>query len=294
MVGVFSWQADVLQSAALSLPWSIGGCGNSVIDFLFTYSQIAATLARLLRVRFIDGNYATAGPVARALRQVIFLNNTSYYTQRNQELNRLSMLARQLKTIEAHDSDLLEVFRRMLVKGDDAEYAGCRFEVTVCATLIANKIPFVKSEAPDFTLVLPSGHAMIECTSTRLTENKTDSLTYKICSAVRKKGEKTYAIPSTSLFIDVTNVFFHMDAQERDNNIEDVLAEVQDAVFSTSLGNVILFAFLFEEGESSPDPSLFAWRIDNETIAQELLDVLDTLFPGDLSNPKVASIPSIT
>lgn len=258
---------------------------------MLSFAAVTQTLARLLKVRFLPGKGAAEGPVGRSLESVLELHNLGDFAARDHELNRLSLLARQLKTIETHDAALLEHFRRKLGTGNEGEYAGARFEVTVCAMLIANKLAFSKGEAPDFTVTVSPGSALVECTTAQLSAPKEGDLKYKITSALRAKAAKPYAGPDLALFVEVTNLLHHMSQSSIHTNLDNVLAAITADLRSTSVGSVVLFSYLFEAGDASPDPSVRAWRLDNLDVAPPLRALLNLLFPGALGPPDVSAIP---
>ena len=88
------------------------------------------------------------------------------------------------------------------------------FELYIQWTLIQKQIVFSKSERPDFIIEFNASNVYLECTSAQFDLNKmpTENEVFKkIKSVVRAKLTSGYLNSSTALFIDITNLVYHLE-----------------------------------------------------------------------------------
>lgn len=192
-----------------------------------------------------------------------------------------------METISKYDRDLFRHFRKKLLRCSADNYFGLRLELRIAATLLIRKIPFNKSEAPDFIL---GSNVGIECTSAHLDlqdlKNPNDVL-YKVKAAIAQKSDYHYKTKSTILAIDVSNLLFH-EGQEQ---CAQILADkdkstplIRGMINDTPFQSVLYFCYAWiplPVGNDVELKSLHA-RVDRENIDVPSKAFLDSQYPfGD-------------
>jgi len=186
--------------------------------------------------------------------------------------------------------DLLQQFKRRLRKASLQNYFGLRLEIRIAAKLIKDKIPFEKSEAPDFKLddVTRWPGVGIECTSAHLdlecAKRPVDVL-YKVIRAIESKTEDRYATPLTILAVDASNLLFH-EGHEECNKIlgdKDVSnPHLQGPVDASVFQSALYFTFASEPLKDGAGSDYLRVRIDRNGIDARCKDFLDLEWPfGD-------------
>lgn len=256
-----------------------------MLDFLVRLGSVTTELNRLLGMRFVPGHSCNNTPIGRAIASLIPLRNSGNLFESNFELLRLAFLVKHLKEIEQSDSRLLQHFRREFRRaGNSDSYYGVRFEAYVAANLVRNKIPFKKSEAPDFLI---RGDSLgIECTSVRIRSlpRKSD-YGYKILSAVKKKVESGSHKPEAALFIDVTNIAYNSSAIDTGY----LRRTATDAIQTCSFGAIVLFVYMFNHGLQRIEANYI--RVDSSHILSSLNELLNRLCPIEGHEVSSYSIP---
>ena len=260
-----------------------------MLDFIFYYSQLALTLARLLGVRFVPGK-GLEGVVGKVLAQVMIYHNSQNFEFRNRELTRLSLLASELTDIEAHSSALLAKFRNVY-RYNRADYYGFRIEVATASFFIRRNIDFDKTESPDYVVNRSNGEQMfVECGSAHLNKAQNRSVGYKISSAVAGKVKLPYLNLRTALFVDVTNVIHHTLASQNYLQQSEIEALVRTEMRGQPIGATVLFFYMLDK-----DKDYFSHnsiRVDNEGIDPLLLGFLDEQFPEPVDEVSNYTIPN--
>jgi len=236
-------------------------------------------LKGLLGKQLIEGHSFAKHPIRQSINRVLTYHDRGDYANRDYENSSLSLFAKNLKEIESHDKKLLRVFRRALQSCNDDTYFGVRFEVSMAASLIRSKVPFVKTERPDFTLLDHWDGVCIECGSAHLSEPKIRiaDLKYKIGSVIREKSQYDYCNASNALFIDFTNINYHSTLQEILPGVDESKSYVADQLKRSGFGSVVLWTYII-----NLDIQKYEWkytRIDNKMPNQLLMRFLDTLYP---------------
>jgi hypothetical protein len=210
--------------------------------------------------------------------QVLLYHNKGDYEARDHQLTRLALLRSELQEIEKHDPELLAIFRNMY-RYNRADYYGFRLEVATASLLIRRKIPFEKTERPDFVLKTKSGDSLfIECGSVHLTKGKNRPVDYKLASAINGKLKMPYMNRQTLLFVDVTNIIHHSLKSEHYLGPTDLERVVRNSISGQMVGAVILVFYILDK-----DRKHFWYnsqRIDNEEMHPSLLQFLDEQFLG--------------
>jgi len=149
-------------------------------------------------------------PITKTLIQIEKFHNEREFEMRDMLHGKIFLLLKHLLEIEEFDVALLEKFRNKLKKVTDNEYFGERLEINVARSLIEKKIPFTKSERPDF-IKINDKDIKIECTSSHLEVKLTSEkgILNKIRRTVNKKANESYANEKTALVVDFTNLYYN-------------------------------------------------------------------------------------
>jgi hypothetical protein len=255
-----------------------------MLDFMISFGGVASEMSDLLRARFVPGAKAQDGEVGRALRRTLELHNAGRCFERDVELARLALLARQLREIETARPDVLDTDLRRRLLGARDDYHGARQEVTVARALIQAGLQFEHEPKgrPDFVVQGPAGEAGIECTSVHLQRPKAGNLAYKPQSAMRAKAAKPYAGPSVALGIGTTNV-------ERVDELDRL--ELAGPLAATPYGSLFLFTSLVNLDVDPPAFESNYRRTDALSITPELLGLLDALWPRGRHGVEYSFVP---
>ena len=104
--------------------------------WFLNYINSVKELNRLLGLSFIwDGEeYESVGartPIGEAVKMVCVFHNKRDYSSRNVEIAKLSMLVKNLQTIEIHEQILLNDFKKIIrnTSKDWGTYFGVRMEI---------------------------------------------------------------------------------------------------------------------------------------------------------------------
>ena len=250
------------------------GASGDPLEFLMRLGSQVLEINRMLGTRYVPGHACMDTPIGRDLAGMLEHHNEGRYDLRDFELLRLAMLVKSLKEIEASRPDLLQHYKRELKRSSSSiGYYGIRFELNIAASLTRRGISFSKTEAPDFTI--DEAAAGIECTSARLAKAKPGTdLSYKIAACITKKAAGSYVRPSVALFVDITNLFFHMGWPEVRSLRETLRESVQDSDF----GCVMLFAYFINPGMQRFESSYI--RHDAAGMSSGLECILDASFPS--------------
>lgn len=243
-----------------------------------------ADLSATTGLTLVTGHRDFSSPVGRGIEAAVTLFNEGFTEAAMFELLRLRFLAKHLSDVAARDAKLARGFRRQLKRdgGSDAFY-GLRFEINIAASLSRNGIRFLKSESPDFRV----GPAFIECSSCRIDGYpEKESYHYKLASVIRRKQEMKYAIPSTALFVDMTNIWSRTGSVSKG----EWKRVVEESVASGKYGSVVMFAYLLDFS-SRGIKSIYS-RQDLGWIDCSLASLLDGLFPvghHEIDNGRIPS-----
>jgi hypothetical protein len=213
------------------------------------------------------------------MTEILEHHNAGRYLQRDVELQRMGLLAKELGEIQMAEPNVLKLFRRAIFRAKDSDdFFGIRFEVNVAATLIRNSVQFTKSESPDFGIVEDTIGLGIECTSARLREAKPSrNLYYKIEAKVNEKERKPYSSSGTALFVDITNLAFHSVATSQGLTTLLDRERLRRLVQTHSFGSIALFNFLWNNDLNRYESAYI--RIDHSAIPEQLKRVLDKFIP---------------
>jgi hypothetical protein len=248
-----------------------------MLNTILRFNNIVMELNKILRMKFIKGNKDYHHPIGQTLYRALDNYNKRDDIQAQLEFARMDFFIVHLKRIEQNDSNMLKDFRE-LIKKQPENFPGYRFEVGIAASLFQKKIKFNKQESPDFKLVDDRYRdVFIECGSSRLSKNKDVDIIYKIHSIINKKGKKKYASNNTALFLDVTNIFFYLQQNNRHPDNKEIREGILDCLRDNNFGNVTLFINLLNK-EFDRFESTYL-RVDNELIDRNLLLFLDDNYP---------------
>jgi hypothetical protein len=246
------------------------------------YRAIILALNRLFGVDFTKDNLT--GPLAKSVLMVQELYEKGHTDLCDIELIKLHILTTNLLAIEAYDPALLKVFLRGLKSGRIDDYIGTRCEIDTACTLILNKVPFTKTESPDFTITGTSTTFYIECSSVHLSTPKNADLRYKIESVIKKKAAEPYCNDYTALFIEFTNVQFHSQVTSVKLEPAALRAYFPAVVNKTNFGSVFLFTFIVDLDEPVSKGAWYWVRFDNTTANPEFLEFLNQTYPTNKKN----------
>jgi hypothetical protein len=192
-----------------------------------------------------------------------------------------------MERILRYNRDLFKHFRKKLLRCSADNYFGLRLELRIAATLLARKVPFKKSEAPDFVL---SNDVGIECTSTHLdlqNLNNPDEVLYKVKAAIAQKSGYNYKTKSNILAIDVSNLVFH-EGQEQCAQIladkDKSIPLIRDMIGSSPFQSLLYFCYAWIPLMEGNDVNLqlLHVRVDREDMDSASRLFLDSQYPhGD-------------
>lgn len=254
-------------------------------DFITSYGSVATELSRLLGQHYIPGDKSNNTPVGRSLADVFRFNNERDYAARDEELLRLSFLAKHLREIEAYDAEMLAEFARKLHSSDWDQYYGARAEVYGAACLVRTGVRFRRGKPPEPDFVAGYGTAEIgvECGSAFLRAPRAGSVSYKIGSVINSKARKPYCCPTTALFIDCSNILYNSFLGDTPMDTDELRVFLQRELAGTRFGGVVLFMYLGDP-DASGIRSVYI-RVDAPSIDLELAKFLDCHFRRDGYSP---------
>lgn len=174
---------------------------------------------------------------------------------------------------------MLTSFLRGLRSERIDDYIGTRCEVGTACTLILNKVPFTKTESPDFTITEAEGPFYVECSSAHLSKAKNADLRYKIQSVIRKKSLKNYCNDRTALFVEFTNIQFHSQTTKVKLGPINVKPYVPAIVNDTKFGSVFLFTFIANLDKPVSKGAWYWVRFDNKTANPDFIEFLNRTYP---------------
>ena len=214
--------------------------------FIHNYEVAVCELSRLLKTRFTPKRPETAA-LGQSLAQIMMLHLKSDYVGRDIEFERIKLLVIQLQRIKrAAPAVLRKLVKPLRTAKDIDRFYGIRFEVNIAATLILNKVQFDKQESPDFGVHWRGKELGIECAGSHIMKAKRrDDYLYKIGSKISEKEKRNYCNNRTGLFLDVTNLEHHAEANGMMWTNEQLRRHVSDSVARLSFGNVTCFTYLF-------------------------------------------------
>lgn len=252
-------------------------------SYLVMAGSVAGSLSSILATDFSSHRF-------RDLPHVRRINNlVSKWFQGDigsawQDIYLLEYFEKHLREIEGARPEVLQVFRREFRRAKlESQFFGLRFEAYVAASLLRKGIGFAKTESPDFTLEGIS--CCIECTTTRVDDETSKNLSYKVTSAIRKKADSASHRSDCVLFIDVTNLL-HTSLLATANTIRE---ETRLALSGTDFGAAVLFAHMFDSGRGRVQTVYF--REDNYTVGGGLLRFLDDFYPVSKNRSYAFSFP---
>ncbi len=243
------------------------------LDFMPQYIYVTVKLSELPNTQFIEEkDFET--PIGEALKNILWYHDNGRHKERDYEIARLNLLVKHLEEIKQHDENMLNSFRSKINR-DDANYYGFRFEVATAASLIRKKVNFEKTETPDFKIIYGNHEIFIECTSRHL--DKPKSRDYKIKSAILEKSEKSYCLPNTTLFIDITNIYHHSWLKGQLIQSGQLREYVISLLESIKFGSVVLFVFILNKDLNRLELNYL--RIDGYQTDLALKKFLDYYYP---------------
>jgi hypothetical protein len=244
-----------------------------------TLEENCAELTRLLGRDLIERASSSQPPIRQAIRSVLDFHKKKDYAQRDYVNTTLALLVKNLREIEAHDKSLLTQFRKVLRTANEDTYFGARFEISVAASLVRHKIPFLKSERPDFVLVKEFDGVSIECGTAHLAKPKPTAadLIYKIGTIVNRKSEQGYCNAGTSLFIDFTNINYHSLTNKAMLTNDQLKSYVAQALATSMFGGAVLFMYMLNLDSNRYQHKYH--RVDGAHPSKLLLKFLNAAYP---------------
>lgn len=266
--------------------------------FLLKFGQSSLALTQLLEVEPIT-------PSSKYFNHLLFKNMRlclEVHMKGNtflshQLLASNILISENLTTLKDNRLDIFKKYKKRLldeVLQNPSNYAGIRFEISIAARLVREKVGFsVPKISPDF--LLNDKNISLECTTIQVPwkKGKVDQLRIKIGDAIEKKASKYskkefYRNYSTGLLIDATNLYSFLnntsetEPTEKDEEIAEIVIE---KLKLCKFGSVSLFYYHLKE-------NLIEYvhgfrRFDSELISPELLVFLNRYYPfrhssGDL------------
>jgi len=257
------------------------------VDFMIAYGSIVSAMADLLDRRFTR-NEDFNTPIGKALKSVLLYHNAQKYQERDYELARLAMLVKHLDEIRKHNQNMLGLFR-VRINRDDANYYGFRFEAAVASSLIRRGIRFEKMEQPDFKVSFNGGEVFLECASIHLSNSRPNELRRKIESVISEKRQKGYEMPNVALFVDVTNIYYHIVARQGSVRKEEVKEHTQQAIERTRFGDITLFVYVLNKELERFELNYL--RHDNHGIDRVLKRFLDQHYTYEIHEVHDFALP---
>lgn len=249
------------------------------LEFLRQYYEIEEALVELLNIDW--ENPDELSPMAIRLHE-------RYATLREMamqgdirvglRLARLGMLAENLRILREDHPHIYSDFKSDFHKIKHNRYFGWRCEVDTAAVLTRWGEDFTHPDPPDFQLTRRGETVSIECTSAHYRGSNVD-IEEKVKDAVSSKTGKPYISPSTTLFIDVTNLYHNAVAQGENPNSESLKDWVRDRtdLINMEIGSVVLLAYIgqMEEIENARVPLIQATDRVDISPSEALKDFLD-------------------
>lgn len=197
-----------------------------------------------------------------------------------------------LRTIKSHNQDLYKYFKRELRRKHlpRENYFVLRMELRMASSLISKRVPFEKSESPDF-IAESRRQIGIECTSVHLQlEDRQESkdLVYKIESVIKNKSKYNYKTPLNFLAVDISNLLFHEGKDSFPKSLADIdniRPKIRKTVEASLFQSVLAFSYSWIPLPDSNGVKLnaFYWRFDQGTMKHACRLFLDKHFPkGDV------------
>jgi hypothetical protein len=242
-----------------------------VFDFLIQWGALTSRLSELLGARYVPGSREQAGAIGYALGNVIRLHNAGRFLDRDVEVLRLMLVAKQLAEVQTHDPAMFARLKRRMRHGSLSDFYGARQELSVASKLVRTCMPY-EYERPGHPDFLFENGAAIECTSVHVVGEPDHDAFYKLGAALRTKSGKPYAGPLTAVAIGTTNIDAR-GAVERDKE------EVAAVLGETPHGAVILFTTMLNMDRFPPRLETNYRRIDGAMIAPALSKILNVLYP---------------
>jgi hypothetical protein len=242
-----------------------------VLEFLMQWGALTSRLSELLGARFLPESKEQAGEIGQALGNVVRLHNAGRPLDRDLELMRLMLVAKQLAEVQAHDPAMFARLKRRVRHGTLSDFYGVRQELSVASKLIRTGVPYEYElrGRPDFLLANGAG---IECTTVHVVSEPNDDAFYKLGAALRAKARKPYAGPSTAIAVGATNI----DAR---GAVERSKEEIAAALAETPHGAAILFTTMLNLDSFPPRLESNYRRVDSDAIAPALSDMMNVLYP---------------
>ncbi len=205
----------------------------------------------LLGTQYVSARFRKRDPIGRWLRRIAQYSQKGPVFSRDWETLRLRHLVADLGKLSKAEPAAFAVIRRKYRKLTPAEFFGWRHEVSLAARLAEQRIPFRKTEAPDFTILGDYTGIYAECASVNLPGPKDSDVAYKITACIRQKGKKPYCNDQTVLFVDYTNVFYNSVISARPLHAPDIDRATADGIAATRFGAVMAMAVLADMDSNS-------------------------------------------
>ena len=246
---------------------------------LGTLAENIAELKKLFGEEVMEGASFAEHPIRQSVSRVLSYHGIGDHAGRDYENSSISLLVKNLEEIRTHDDELLRLFRDVLQSCNDDTYSGIRFEISVAASLIRRKVPFEKTERPDFRLRDEWDGLSIECGSAHLSKPKTRiaDLKYKVGSVIREKSQQEYCSASTALFIDFTNINYHDMLQQTRPGVDELKTYVARQLRHSAFGSIVMWTYIL-----NLDTRKYQWkytRVDASRPERTLVRFLQALYP---------------
>ena len=184
-------------------------------------------------------------PIGRLFKAVRKYHQDGFGFARDWEAFRLGLLALDLEALRTGSPDAYRAFRRAYARLTFNEFFGWRHEVRIAAHLTAKRVEYLKTEAPDFEIVMGSDDVYAECASTNVVSARPNTdLAYKLQSAILAKAQKSYCNRETILLLDYTNVLHNSILGGRHLEPETVGGIVSAFFPATDFGAILATALL--------------------------------------------------
>lgn len=255
-----------------------------LLEFTENWNALAARLQQILGLSASHKSHALAGWMDSAKRSYLAGECSLGCAQAAYA----QFAIEDLEKVRAHDEIMFAHFRRELRREiPTSNYFGIRQELRLASALLTKGIRFVKTEAPDFTL-LTTPTIGIECTSAHLCEQSPSKpdVAYKVNAAISRKAKYSYSTALQILAVDTSNLLFHEGAHQvpvlsRKGALREAIAP---AIDRSPFQSVLTFSYAWISAGIGNGATLtnFYSRVDRSDIAETCRLLLDSYYPlGD-------------
>lgn len=201
---------------------------------------------------------------------------------------RMEYLKENLQVIKENKPSILSQYQEDFEQGTDDQYHGVRTEIGITSSLIKKGVNLTVRESPDYEIEFEGDTIFGEATSKHITQSKDRDLTYQILRSIRSKCDKDYSNPDTLLFLDVTNINWHMMAHGREFDTPKLRQAITDEMEDGDFGAVLLMSHYGVEGKFGRA----YLRVDNDPSDTVLRFLEEYYEKGDFEHDEINQPPA--